>query len=181
MSLLQVDGLEMHFPVRGGVLNRVVSHVHAVNGVSFEVNRGEILGVVGESGCGKSTLGKCLVRLHTPTGGGFRYDGVDYTQSGHDDLMGYRSRVQMIFQDPYSSLNPRLTIRECLHEVILFHRTHIDEAGEVQDVDEMILGSEGILGVVTEVTVKIRPLPESRAYGSIVFPDFEIGVASHKG
>ena len=75
--LLRVDGLEMHFPVRGGILNRVVSHVHALNGVSFGVERGEILGVVGESGCGKSTLGKCLVRLHEPTGGEFTYDGKE--------------------------------------------------------------------------------------------------------
>ncbi len=136
MSLLQVEGLEMHFPVRGGLLNRVVAHVHAVNGVSFEVQRGEILGVVGESGCGKSTLGKCLVRLNTPSGGAFRYDGVDYTHADHEELMDYRSRVQMVFQDPYSSLNPRLTIRDCLTEVILFHRPH---EAEVRDVDEMVL------------------------------------------
>jgi len=142
MSLLLVEGLEMHFPVRGGVLNRVVSHVHAVNGVSFQVQRGETLGVVGESGCGKSTLGKCLVRLHQPTGGSFEYDGVDYSHSNHSELMEYRSRVQMIFQDPYSSLNPRLTIRDCLREVILFHETNYVERDGVRepiDADELIL------------------------------------------
>lgn len=142
MALLHVEGLEMHFPVRGGVLNRVVSHVHAVNGVSFQVQRGETLGVVGESGCGKSTLGKCLVRLHEPTGGRFEYDGVEYSHADHRELMNYRSRVQMIFQDPYSSLNPRLTIRDCLREVIRFHaKRYVDRDGvqETQDVDERIL------------------------------------------
>ena len=141
MALLQVDNLEMHFPVRGGILNRVVSHVHALNGVSFEVERGEILGVVGESGCGKSTLGKCLVRLHEPTGGEFFYDGSEYSSTDHKGLMHYRSRVQMIFQDPYSSLNPRLTIRDCLREVIDFHQTAFKEEDGLrfsQDVDELI-------------------------------------------
>ena len=120
-SLLEVQDLVMHFPVRGGVLNRVVGNVHAVNGVSFEVKKGEVLGVVGESGCGKSTLGKCLIRLLAPTSGSIRYEGQELCGLGHRDLMPHRRRMQMIFQDPYSSLNPRLTVREALREVATFH------------------------------------------------------------
>ena len=119
--LLQVEDLVMHFPVRGGILNRVVSKVHALNGVTFDVRQGEILGVVGESGCGKSTLGKCLIRLLAPTSGSIRYGDEELVGLGHSDLMPHRRRMQMIFQDPYSSLNPRLTVRDALREVALFH------------------------------------------------------------
>jgi oligopeptide/dipeptide ABC transporter ATP-binding protein len=119
--LLEVEDLVMHFPVRGGILNRVVSKVHALNGVSFSVRQGEILGVVGESGCGKSTLGKCLIRLLAPTSGSIRYGDEELVGLGHGALMPHRRRMQMIFQDPYSSLNPRLTVRETLREVALFH------------------------------------------------------------
>jgi oligopeptide/dipeptide ABC transporter ATP-binding protein len=121
-SLLEVRDLVMHFPVRGGILNRVQGHVHAVNGVSFDVRRGEVLGVVGESGCGKSTLGKCLIRLLSPTSGSIRYQGKELVGLGHSELMPHRRRMQMIFQDPYSSLNPRMTVREALKEVALFHQ-----------------------------------------------------------
>jgi oligopeptide/dipeptide ABC transporter ATP-binding protein len=122
MALLEVRELEMHFPVRGGVLNRVVGHVHAVNGVSFDLKRRQTLGIVGESGCGKSTLGKCVIRLLHPTRGSVRFDGQDISDLGHKELMPFRRRVQMIFQDPYSSLNPRLTVRDSLKEILLFHR-----------------------------------------------------------
>ncbi len=121
-NLLEVDGLVMHFPIRGGVLNRVQRHVHAVNSVSFGVKKGEVLGVVGESGCGKSTLGKCLIRLLAPTSGSIRYEGQELVGLGHGALMPHRKRMQMIFQDPYSSLNPRLTVREAVREVALFHK-----------------------------------------------------------
>lgn len=121
MSLLEVRDLVKHFPVRGGVLNRVVGRVHAVNGVSFNIRRGETVGIVGESGCGKSTLGKCLIRLHDPTSGTVSYDGREITGLSHHEMMDIRRRMQIIFQDPYSSLNPRLTIRALLQEAISFH------------------------------------------------------------
>lgn len=134
MSLVQVTDLVKHFPVRGGVLNRVVGRVHAVNGVNFEIRRGETLGVVGESGCGKSTLGKCLLRLHEPTSGSIRFDGKVITGLSHQEMMVFRRRMQIIFQDPYSSLNPRLTIRALLREAIRFHGVVPPEA-----VDETII------------------------------------------
>lgn len=119
--LVEVRDLVKHFPVRGGVLNRVKGHVHAVNGVSLNIGRGEVVGVVGESGCGKSTLGKTIVRLNEPTSGTIRFDGVDITGLDHHAMLPFRRRMQMIFQDPYSSLNPRLTVRKLLAEAIEFH------------------------------------------------------------
>jgi ABC-type dipeptide/oligopeptide/nickel transport system ATPase subunit len=122
MALLEVRDLVKHFPVHGGLLNRIVSRVHAVNGVSFDVEQGEILGVVGESGCGKSTLGKVLTRLYAPTSGSVAFEGTEISDLGHAALMPFRRRLQMIFQDPYSSLNPRMTVNSMLKEVIRFHR-----------------------------------------------------------
>ena len=130
-DLLEVDGLVKHFPVRGGVLNRVVAKVHAVNGVSFRIARGEVVGVVGESGCGKSTLGKTVIRLQEPTEGTIRYGGKDITSLDHGELMPFRRKMQIIFQDPYSSLNPRLTVEAALREALKFHG--IVAAAEMDD------------------------------------------------
>ncbi|MGE3163542.1 MAG: ABC transporter ATP-binding protein [Planctomycetota bacterium] len=121
MPLLVVRDLVKHFPVRGGFWNRVVGHVHAVNGVTFSIERGEILGVVGESGCGKSTLGKTVMRLIPPTSGSITFDGREIATLPHSMMMPLRKRIQIIFQDPYSSLNPRLTVRAALREAIRFH------------------------------------------------------------
>ena len=135
--ILSVRNLVKHFPVRGGVLNRVVGKVHAVNGVSFDVGRGEIVGIVGESGCGKSTLGKAIIRLSEPTSGSVAFDGTDITRLGHSDLMPFRRRMQIIFQDPYSSLNPRLTVRRLLREAIEFHSI-VPRARVEGYIDELI-------------------------------------------
>lgn len=121
MPLLEVKNLVKHFPVRGGLLNRVIKKVHAVNGVSFSINKGEILGVVGESGCGKSTLGKLIIRLLQATAGEVAYGGDDITHLSSRELLPYRRKMQMIFQDPHASLNPRMTVGNAVREVLSFH------------------------------------------------------------
>jgi len=121
MALLDVQNLFKYFPVRGGVLNRVVAAVQAVNDVSFELEKGVTLGVIGESGCGKSTLGKTIIGLHPATGGSVRYSGSELTSLSHSEMMPLRRRMQFVFQDPYSSLNPRMTAGQMLKEVIRFH------------------------------------------------------------
>ena len=128
MPLLEVNNLTKHFPIRGGILNRVVANVQAVNGVSLQIEKGETLGVIGESGCGKSTLGKTIIRLLDATAGTVRFDGVETTQLSHAELMPMRRRMQFIFQDPYSSLNPRMTAEQMLREVIRFHDVVSPEA-----------------------------------------------------
>jgi peptide/nickel transport system ATP-binding protein/oligopeptide transport system ATP-binding protein len=108
-TVLKVTDLKKHFPVHRGVLSRVVAHVQAVDGVSFEIRRGETLCLVGESGCGKSTVAKSITRLETPTAGKIELNGIDITQLEGESLRLQRREMQMVFQDPYSSLNPRLS------------------------------------------------------------------------
>jgi len=120
--LLEVSALTKHFPVRRGlVLPREVGRVRAVDGVSFTLQRGETLAVVGESGCGKSTLGRLLLRLIEPTAGSVRFDGIDIGSLGREPLRRLRQRMQMIFQDPFASLHPRLSVRRILAEPIELH------------------------------------------------------------
>lgn len=122
MSLLSVQNLKQHFPVRGGVLLRSVATCKAVDGVSLELGTGETVGLVGESGCGKTTLGKAIVRLLKPTDGSIVFDGQDITHASIRALRPMRRHVQMIFQDPAESLNPRHTVRDILEEPFIVQK-----------------------------------------------------------
>ncbi|MEM6571511.1 MAG: ABC transporter ATP-binding protein [Planctomycetota bacterium] len=119
--LLRVQDLQVHFPKRSGVLKRVTGHVKAVDGVSFDVYRGQTLGLVGESGCGKTTTGRALLRLIDPTGGRVEFDGLDITEMAARPLRPQRRRMQIIFQDPYGSLNPRKTVENTIVEPMEVH------------------------------------------------------------
>jgi oligopeptide transport system ATP-binding protein len=120
--LLEVRDLTMHFPVTEGLLRkREVARVKAVDGVSFAVRRGEAFGLIGESGCGKSTLARCLLKLETPTEGRVWFDGRDVHELDAQETRNWRRRVQAVFQDPFSSLNPRMTVREIVGEPLLVH------------------------------------------------------------
>ena len=120
--LLQIAGLKKYFPIKKGLFSRVVGHVKAVDGVSFDVRQGETLGLVGESGCGKTTTGRCILRLIEPTEGSVRFQGREVTQMGKDELRAMRREMQIVFQDPYSSLNPRLTVGSMLGEALVIHK-----------------------------------------------------------
>ena len=120
--LLQVKNLVKHFPVKGGLLQRQVGRVHAVDGLSFDMAAGETLGVVGESGCGKSTMGRCLLRLIEPTSGEVWFEGKNVTAMGKDDLRAMARDMQIIFQDPYASLNPRMTVGAIIGEALTIHK-----------------------------------------------------------
>ena len=119
--LLEVRDLVKHFPIRRGLFGREAGQVRAVDGVSFDVRQGEVLGLVGESGCGKTTTGRCILRLIEPTSGTVRFDGQDITRLSRHDLRPLRRQMQVIFQDPYSSLNPRLTVGSMLGEALAIH------------------------------------------------------------
>ncbi len=128
-SLLRAENLVKEFPVYGGVFAKQIASVKAVQGVSFDIKKGETLGLVGESGCGKSTLGRSLIRLIEPTSGKIFFKNKDITNVNGDDLRDLRKQMQIIFQDPYASLNPRMTIGSILEEPLLIHKLH-DSAGD---------------------------------------------------
>jgi oligopeptide/dipeptide ABC transporter ATP-binding protein len=119
--IVSVKDLKKYFPIKAGVLQKTVGHVKAVDGVSFDIERGETLGIVGESGCGKSTTGRAIIRLFEKTGGDVYFNGKEVHSLNHKELRAIRPKMQMIFQDPYSSLNPRMTVGQIVGEALLDH------------------------------------------------------------
>ena len=140
-TLVATDRVSKYYPVQGGLLARRERYVHAVDGVSIRIRRGETMGLVGESGCGKSTLGRLMLRLVEPTFGRVIFDGDDITHLSQRALRPLRRRMQIIFQDPYSSLNPRMTVREIVGEAIAIHRlakTRADEEARIATLLERV-------------------------------------------
>jgi oligopeptide transport system ATP-binding protein len=139
-TLVDVRDLVKHFPIKGGVLSRTVASVQAVDGVTFQVRRGETLGLVGESGCGKTTVGRLLLRLIEPTAGQILFDGTDITQISGAALKPYRRRIQIIFQDPFASLDPRTPIGESIGEGLRIHRlgTPRERAAKMSRIMDMV-------------------------------------------
>ena len=141
--LLRVDHLVKHFPInRGIIVMRQIGAVHAVDDVSFDVYDGETLGLVGESGCGKSTTGRTILQLYRPTSGHVYFDDVDLATSKGETLRHMRRKMQMIFQDPYASLNPRMTVGEIIGEPLIIH--NVSHGKEVQDRVEYLLNMVGL-------------------------------------
>jgi len=137
--LVQVKGLKMHFPVtEGALIPKVVGHVKAVDGVSFDIRRGETLGLVGESGCGKTTTGRCILQLEKATSGDVFYDSVNLGELDRVGMVPMRQRIQVIFQDPYSSLNPRMKIGEIIAEPMRVHKIEADEPARQKRVLELL-------------------------------------------
>src|SRR6516165_9155953 len=134
--LLSVQNLKKYFPIHRGVFSRVAAHVKAVDGVSFSINKGETFGLVGESGCGKTTAGRAVLRLIEPDAGTIRFDGMDLLQLGKQELRRKRRDMQIIFQDPYASLNPRMTIRTIVGEPFAIHglASGLDRENRVADL-----------------------------------------------
>ncbi|WP_349409496.1 dipeptide ABC transporter ATP-binding protein [Pseudalkalibacillus sp. SCS-8] len=136
--LLEVKDLKKHFPITGGVFGKKVGSVKAVDGVSFSVNEGETLGLVGESGCGKSTTGRMLLRLLEPTEGEVHFNGKDLTKLSASEMRKMRRDIQMVFQDPYASLNPRHTVEKIIEEPMIVHNIEKDSKKRKERVRELL-------------------------------------------
>ena len=142
IPLLQVENLRKYFPIRGGVLQRIVDNLKAVDGVSFEVQASEVVGLVGESGSGKTTVGRTILRLEDATDGAVRFGGTNVMCLGASDMRAYRKRMQIIFQDPYASLNPREKVRDILVHPLKLHQ--IGHSSEHEDRAAALLEKVGL-------------------------------------
>ncbi|MDA0699986.1 MAG: ATP-binding cassette domain-containing protein [bacterium] len=134
-DLLQVRGLKKYFPIHGGVFSRVVANVKAVEDVSFDIKRGEVVGLVGESGSGKTTAGRAILRLIEPTAGEIVFEGVDVAKLPKSKMREYRKEMQIIFQDPYASLNPRMSVGDIIGEALTIHNLAKGKAKEARVAD----------------------------------------------
>jgi oligopeptide/dipeptide ABC transporter ATP-binding protein len=141
--LIEVTGLKKYFPIKRGLLSKTVGHVKAVDDVTFSIRKGETLGLVGESGCGKTTTGRAILRLIEPTAGSVKFMGREVTTMTGAEMRTLRRQMQIVFQDPYSSLNPRITVGGMLAEIIRFHRLRKSEA-EIRDRVEELLDVVGL-------------------------------------
>jgi oligopeptide transport system ATP-binding protein len=137
-SLLRAENIVKRFPIHGGLLSREVAAVKAVQDISFDIKKGETLGLVGESGCGKSTLGRCLIRLIEPTSGKIYFKDKDITHVGGTELRELRKKMQIIFQDPYASLNPRMTIGAILEEPLIIHNLFDSAKDRADRIKELV-------------------------------------------
>ncbi|WP_170214060.1 ABC transporter ATP-binding protein, partial [Deinococcus radiopugnans] len=136
-TLLEVRHLEKYFPIRGGLLSRVVGNVKAVNDISFKLGRGEVVGLVGESGSGKTTAGRAILRLIEPTGGEVIFNGTDVTKLSKSQMRDYRREMQIIFQDPFASLNPRMTVSDIIGEAMQIHNLNPGK-GRIDRIAELL-------------------------------------------
>ena len=136
--ILSAQDLVKHYPIRRGVLRRVAGQVRAVDGVSFDLHKGETLGIVGESGCGKSTLGRLLMRLEEPTAGKVIFEGDDWSGASGRDMRRMRRDIQIVFQDPYTSLNPRMTVGDIVGEPFEIHKDVVPKGGRRERVQELL-------------------------------------------
>lgn len=137
-TLVEVKNLKKWFPIRGGILSRVVANVKAVNDVSFHVKKGEVLGLVGESGSGKTTVGRTILRLIEPTEGSIVFDGQDITHLPKNQLRTYRRKMQIIFQDPFASLNPRMTVGDIIGEPLVIHNLETPGQARIDRVAHLL-------------------------------------------
>jgi peptide/nickel transport system ATP-binding protein len=142
-NILDIKDLKMYFPVTRGLLRKKIADVKAVDGVSFQLRNGETLGLVGESGCGKTTIGRCVLRLYQPTDGHIYFEGQDITQLTEDDIRKVRRKIAIIFQDPYSSLDPRMSAGSIVGEPLKIHKM-VDSPSEYNDRVEKLFRIVGL-------------------------------------